>query len=387
MVTKIKLFTSSKIKNCIPCNKIKQLFSDQSLEYEEIDVVTNREERRRIFKKTHSFSVPIVEIGDDFFIGLDGKNSFLIIESLKKHRLWTQKTVVNLRLDSKKKVINNNKIIWITTYPRSGTGWVRSFLGSYYFTENGEFFYKLLEKIPRFLDESGIFFGKYLSKIEETEDKIVEYWPRAQQQMEWTHGNPDLNFEFIATHNKNGTLNDNLFIDAIKTDGYINVIRDPRDVVISYSRYMEVSIDSSIDHITTDGMNVMSSGPFPEFRLNWYKNYMSWKEQGEKDGYPGIVVRYEDLLQDSFKYFSKIIKFLTDDVGCGIYDEDKIKKCIESTSFSKMVKMNKEGYYPMGKNYFQRGKSKVWEDNLTKKQRKRIEKKFHKEMLEFEYEI
>ena len=41
----------------------------------------------------------------------------------------------------------------------------------------------------------------------------------------------------------------------------------------------------------------------------------------------------------------------------------------------------------MGKNYFQRGKSKVWEDNLTKKQRKRIEKKFHKEMLEFEYEI
>ena len=93
------------------------------------------------------------------------------------------------------------------------------------------------------------------------------------------------------------------------------------------------------------------------------------------------------LLQDSFKYFSKIIKFLTDDVGCGIYDEDKIKKCIESTSFCKMVKMNKEGYYPMGKNYFQRGKSKVWEDNLTKKQRKRIEKKFHKEMLEFEYEI
>ena len=383
MVTKIKLFTSSKLKNCLGCNMVKQLFSDQSLEYEEIDVVTNREERRRMFKKTHSFVVPIIEIGDDFFIGFSNKNSFLIIESLKKYGLWTQKTVVNLQ-SNLKKTINNNKIIWIATYPRSGTGWVRSFLASYYFTENGEFFYKLLEKIPRFLDESGIFFGKYLSKIEETKDKIVEYWPRAQQQMEWTHGNPDLNFEFIATHNKNGTLNDNLFIDATKTAGYINIIRDPRDVVISYSRYMGVSIDSSIDHITTDGMNVMSSDTFPEFRLNWYKNYMSWKEQGEKDGYPGIVVRYEDLLQDSFKYFSKIIKFLTDDVGCGTYDEDKIKKCIESTSYSNMVKMHEEANYPMSKEYF---KHQNWKDILTKEQRKRIEKKFCKEMLEFGYEI
>jgi len=381
MVTKIKLFTSSKIKNCPACNMVKQLFSNQFIEYEEIDVVTNREERRRMFKKTHSFVVPIVEIGDDFFIGLDGKNSFLIIESLKKHGLWKQKTVVNLQ-SNLKKTINNNKIIWIATYLRSGTAWVRSFLGSYYFTEDGEFFYKLLEKIPHFL--SGDFFGKYSSKIEEKKDRIAEYWIPAQQQMHWTHGNPDLNFEFLTTHNKNGTLNDNLFIDATKTAGYINIIRDPRDVVISYSRYMGVSIDSSIDHITTDGMNISEKDDFPEFRLNWYKNYMSWKEQGEKDGYPGIVVRYEDLLQDSFKYFSKIIKFLTDDVGCGTYDEDKIKKCIESTSYSKMVKLNEDGYYPMGKEYF---KHQNWKDILTKEQRKRIEKKFRKEMVEFGYEI
>jgi len=381
MVTKIKLFTSSKIKNCPACNMVKQLFSNQFIEYEEIDVVTNREERRRMFKKTHSFVVPIVEIGDDFFIGLDGKNSFLIIESLKKHGLWKQKTVVNLQ-SNLKKTINNNKIIWIATYPRSGTAWVRSFLGAYYFTEDGEFFYKLLEKIPHFL--SGDFFGKYSSKIEEKKERIVEYWPRAQQQMEWTHGNPDLNFEFIATHNKNGTLNDNLFIDATKTAGYINIIRDPRDVVISYSRYMGVSIDHSIDYITTDGLNITEKDTFPEFRLNWYKNYMSWKEQGEKDGYPGIVVRYEDLLQDSFKYFSKIIKFLTDDVGCGTYDEDKIKKCIESTSYSKMVKLNEKFGYPMTKEYY---KHQDWKDIFTKEQRKRIEKKFRKEMVEFGYEI
>ena len=76
MVTKIKLFTSSKIKNCPACNMVKQLFSNQFIEYEEIDVVTNREERRRIFKKTHSFVVPIVEIGDDFLLDLMAKIHF-----------------------------------------------------------------------------------------------------------------------------------------------------------------------------------------------------------------------------------------------------------------------------------------------------------------------
>ena len=383
MVTKIKLFTSSKLKNCLPCNMIKQLLHSQFIGYEEIDVVTNREERQRIFKKTHSFAVPIVEIGDDFFIGFDDKNSFLIIESLKKHGLWKQKNVVKFQPDFKKKPINNNKIIWIATYPRSGTAWVRSFLASYYFTEDGEFYLKLLvDKIPHFL--SGAFFGKYSSKIEEKKDRIAEYWIPAQQQMHWTHGNPDLNFEFLTTHNKNGTLNDNLFIDATKTAGYISIIRDPREAAVSFARYMRVSIDESIDHLTIEGMNVTEKDDFPEFRLNWYKHYMSWKEQGEKDGYPGIVVRYEDLLQDSFKYFSKIIKFLTDDVGCGTYDEDKIKKCIESTSYSKMVKLNEEANYPMSKEYF---KHQNWKDILTKKQQKRIEKKFHKEMLEFEYEI
>jgi len=93
VVIKIKIFTSSKIKDCPGCNKAKQFFYDQSIEYEEIDVVTNKEERRRMFKKTHSFSVPVIEIEKEFFIGFDNKNLFLIIELLKKHGLWKSKKI------------------------------------------------------------------------------------------------------------------------------------------------------------------------------------------------------------------------------------------------------------------------------------------------------
>lgn len=81
------------MKDCPGCNMAKQFFLNQSIEFEEIDVVTNREERQRIFKKTHSFVVPIIEIEEEFFIGFDNKNSFLIIELLKKLGIWNSKKI------------------------------------------------------------------------------------------------------------------------------------------------------------------------------------------------------------------------------------------------------------------------------------------------------
>ena len=406
MIKKIKVFTSSKIENCPACNTVKRLFDDNLIEYEEIDVVTNKEERRRMFKKTHSFKVPIIEIGEDFFIGASNKTLYLIIKSLKSQGLWKQKRILEFNyIEKSHKPINYNKIMWIVSYPKSGSTRLRSFLSTYYFTKTDNFTFDLLEKIPHFLRLDS--FGRYLSKFKDQPEKIAEYWIPVQRENAFTHGVFNLNIEFFATHNKNGTLNDNLFIDAKKTAGYINIIRDPRDVVVSYSRYLGCSIDDSIDHITTDGLNITEENDFPEFRLNWYKNYMSWKEQGEKDGYPGIVVRYEDLLRDSFKYFSKIIKFLTDDVGCGTYDEDKIKRCIKSTSFENMKRLDIEMGCPLSNSemvdiknnvifrqetneettFFSHGTSGHWKDILTKKQRERIENKFKKEMLYFGYDV
>ena len=39
-------------------------------------------------------------------------------------------------------------IIWIASYPKSGNTWVRAFLTSYYFTEDGTFNPNLLKEIP-----------------------------------------------------------------------------------------------------------------------------------------------------------------------------------------------------------------------------------------------
>jgi hypothetical protein len=41
-------------------------------------------------------------------------------------------------------------IIWISSYPKSGNTYVRSFLSAYYYSKNGEFDFNLLLNINQF---------------------------------------------------------------------------------------------------------------------------------------------------------------------------------------------------------------------------------------------
>ena len=41
-------------------------------------------------------------------------------------------------------------IIWIASYPKSGNTWIRSLLGSYFFTKDGIFNFDVLKSIEQF---------------------------------------------------------------------------------------------------------------------------------------------------------------------------------------------------------------------------------------------
>ena len=88
---KVKLYTSSKIVRCPFCIKAKEFLNSNHIEYEEIDWVTNKEERKKMFKKTHSYIFPQLLIGEDTFIGFGPPMLSSIIESLKVNRLWINK--------------------------------------------------------------------------------------------------------------------------------------------------------------------------------------------------------------------------------------------------------------------------------------------------------
>ena len=44
-------------------------------------------------------------------------------------------------------------IIWIASYPKSGNTWVRAFLSTYIYSQNGEFKFEDLKKITEWINE------------------------------------------------------------------------------------------------------------------------------------------------------------------------------------------------------------------------------------------
>ena len=128
------------------------------------------------------------------------------------------------------------KIFWLASYPRSGNTWMRAILSSLFFTKNGKFEEKLLNHIPNFDNPSNYDFIKSLN-VEDYNSLhklpiISKYLSEAQKRLE-----VDGKFAFYKTHSGNVTLDKKKYTDVKNVLGLIYLIRDPRDVVVSYSKF------------------------------------------------------------------------------------------------------------------------------------------------------
>lgn len=120
--------------------------------------------------------------------------------------------------------------------------------------------------------------------------------------------------------------------EFVKNKKIILLIREPKDVVVSY--YFHVNKRDKI-----------FSGSFDTFIKNNYlgiKKIMSFYQVCDwyLNNYPQIlVVEYEKLKEDTFQEMSRILKFLE------VTKKDKeIEKVIEATQFNKLQKMEKENF-------------------------------------------
>ena len=97
---------------------------------------------------------------------------------------------------------------------------------------------------------------------------------------------------------------------------------------------------------------------------------------------PKIIVRYEDLIKDSYSCFYKIINFLSKILNFKL-DEEQIKFSVENSKFEKLQNNeNKFGYIKNNSNtnFFHSGKIQQWKNILNKSQIKTIENTFKEEM-------
>ena len=293
-------------------------------------------------------------------------------------------------------MINDKKMFWISSYPKSGNTWLRLILCGLFFTEDGNLNnFDLLKKIPGFDSLKNFSFVKEKSLkdydiifngTEYNEESVLtysKYWIEAQKRISIDKGK----FGLFKTHNARVKINNNYYTDSSITLGFIYISRDPRDIVISYSKHINKNMDETISFLL-DGQIMKKEkigNKMPEIILNWRDHYLSWKKFSEV---PSLFLKYEDMLNNIELEIQKITNFFYKNYNIKITNESsKIKNIIKSTKFDNLKKKEFQYGFPEHSHstFFRKGQQKQWSKILNQKQIEAIEEKFKNQLIELNY--
>ena len=272
------------------------------------------------------------------------------------------------------------KIIWISSYPKSGNTWMRFLIANYFFNSEKKYNFEIANNIMVFPQASIIKkFAKKKELIDNPYD-ISKYWLTAQEHLKIIKGN----VAFLKNHNALVTINGNEFTNDNFSIASIYIVRDPRDVVISYGYYNNLSLDKIIQNLCDENLfynlNLKHYFPHVEILGSWKFHYTSWR-----DGLPNIpriIVKYEDLVKNSYNSFYKVINFLSNIIKFNL-DEEQIKFSVDNSRFEKLQSSEKKFGFAVNEgntNFFRSGKTQQWKKLLNNSQIKIIENKFKDEM-------
>ena len=225
-------------------------------------------------------------------------------------------------------------IFWIASYPKSGNTWLRSLLCAYYYSSDGNFNQKLLKNISQFPQKHHFVNFDYNPKIVTDTSR---FWIKAQNEI-----NRDSKLKFFKTHNILGAINNNNFTNKENSIGGIYLVRDPRNIITSLQNHFELNKDEALKFMLSEKKYLYDynqANDFSDFQFisSWEKNYNSWAKQ---DIFPIKVIKYEELMNNTFETFKEIILFIEKITKIKkIFIESKAKNSIQSTSFNKMKKI------------------------------------------------
>ena len=124
----------------------------------------------------------------------------------------------------------------------------------------------------------------------------------------------------------------------------------------------------------------------PELVSSWAVHYNSWKSFLEKGN--GLIIRYEDLINEPLTEFKKILVFLKQFISFEI-DEVRLNNAVNTTRFKNIKNMEKTiGFKEKpktSKEFFRKGQTSEWKKILNPKQIKIIESEFGQEMSDLNY--
>ena len=273
------------------------------------------------------------------------------------------------------------KIIWISSYPKSGNTWMRYLIANYFFNNNMKFD----PYIIRYID--GLEFPKEINRLNKNDKHdvkhISKFWIPAQERFKVHNGQ----VAFIKNHNANLSVDGRSFTNEKYSVAVIYIVRDPRDIIVSGHHYFGSDYDKLIyDICNEEFFTIHNNSGNLQVLSTWDMHFKSWIHK--MPNLPKILIRYEDLIQNTENVFKDTIIFLSKILKFQV-NEQKIEFSIQNSNFKKLSKMEDEiGFKEnsgIGTKFFRKGEVGQYINTLTKKQIFILNKRFEKEMKFLKY--
>lgn len=272
------------------------------------------------------------------------------------------------------------KLVWLASYPKSGNTWLRAFLHNYLMAPSGSYDINRLGDLTT--GESGA------SLYRRHDPRPASRYSAAdvRRMRPLVHRDimgADGERVFVKTHNARLLIDGVPLVTPAVTDRAIYVVRDPRDVAISYSRYLGLTLDAMIGLMANpDAVSGGDDRKVIEHIASWSVHVESWTH----DPNPRLLVlRYEDMLADPADCFGDVIRSLGAEP-----DPVRLERAIGFSSFDALRGQEEATGFierPPGVTsaFFRDGRAGQWREVLKPAQRERIEHAFEGQMRRFDY--
>lgn len=254
------------------------------------------------------------------------------------------------------------QFIWLASYPKSGNTWVRLFLHA---LKSGE----------EFIEFSKIDSTNGISSEKEKHQYYlgldIDDIPSMQVQMNrfkiFKLWNQDLKDEVLLKCHDTPFYKGVRIIPEEVTKKVILIVRNPFDIVASWANHSLCSLDESVKLLCDDSAVLLENQKgyrmqLPQHIGSWSSFYWRWKNSFRDNL---CIIRYEDLIENPYAEFSKIVKELRWN-----YSDKEIREAIEFTEFETLKKIEVDkGFNEKPENssaFFRNGRVGNWKNEITK---------------------
>jgi len=256
-------------------------------------------------------------------------------------------------------------VIWLASYPKSGNTWFRVFLTN--LLSDSDIPANINDLADTSISSSRKIFDDYtgLSSSDLTFNEIDSLRPEVYRMQ--SAESDELLFKKVHDKYYLTEIGEPLFPTEI-TKGVVYIIRNPLDVLVSFAYHSAKPVEKMIKTLNNSDFAFCSQNDKLQNQLrqnlgSWSNHVKSWTEQ---KNIPVHVIRYEDMIQNTFESFKNAIHF----IGLNRIDSE-IQEALRKSDFSILADQErKDGFKEKmikSKLFFRKGEIGDWRNYLDQK--------------------